>query len=333
MEPNQPLRAWILDVGHGNATVIEAAAHVVIIDGGRGNTLKDFLIERDIRHIDAVIVSHADADHFGGISILLSNPNFEVKKVFVNPDSRDADLWEDFDAVMKDATERGTEFSLELTNVSPAQLVMNGIYLEVMAPSQNMAYRTTDARVVNGARLTANTMSAVIRLWTNDSPRLLVAGDIDQPGLDSMLESNHDIRAEVLIFPHHGGRPGAADPIAFTNSLVKSVDADLVVFSIGRNKYKNPRPEIVDVVLRNKRGVHIACTQLSTYCASELPEENVGLSEVLASGAAQNSCCAGTIEIVFTADIAYVPSRATHLGFIRRHAPTALCLRGARHIE
>ena len=79
-------RAWILDVGHGSSTVVEEPDHVSIIDGGKRDTLIRFLSDRGIRRIDTVIVSHVDADHLGGISLLLGSSEFQVGEVFVNPD-------------------------------------------------------------------------------------------------------------------------------------------------------------------------------------------------------------------------------------------------------
>ena len=116
---NSDRRAWILDVGHGNSTVVEDSNHVSIIDGGQKETLMRFLDERRIHKIDTIIVSHADADHFGGISLLLANSKFRVGQVFVNPDPRNSKVWEDFVSVMVDAKRRGVKFELEVTNVNP----------------------------------------------------------------------------------------------------------------------------------------------------------------------------------------------------------------------
>ena len=80
-----PGRAWILDVGHGSSTVIEDPGHVSVIDGGPRDTLLRFLTDRNITRVDTVILSHADADHLEGISLLLSNTDFEVGQVFLNP--------------------------------------------------------------------------------------------------------------------------------------------------------------------------------------------------------------------------------------------------------
>ena len=322
-------RAWILDVGHGNATVIEDSNIVAIVDGGRGDTLLRFLLEKQITRIDKVIVSHADADHLGGISLLLSEGNIEVGEVYVNPDPRTTDLWNDFLSVMLDSKERGTRFNLEVTNANPGQIALGDTTLEVVSPSQELASRTPSGSTPDGTKLTPNSMSVVVRIWANQSPRLLLAGDLDRVGLDSIAASDVALRADVLVYPHHGGRPGTSDPSTFAEKISQAVDPSLVVFSIGRGKHATPRPEVVAAVMRGSDGVHIACTQLSEHCAAELPQGNPGILRILSEGLPQNACCAGTLEISLDEGGVYEPSRSAHLEFIQQFAPTALCLRKA----
>ena len=317
-------------MGHGSSTVVEEAGHVSVVDGGRGDTLPRFLRERHIERVETVIVSHADADHFGGISLLLSSEDFEVGQVFLNPDVRGTPLWGDFVAVMVAAQERGTAFHLELTNVNPGEVSSGTTRIEVLAPSQGLAVRTAGGRTADGEQLTPNAMSAVVRVWSGDSPRILVTGDIDQVGLDDLLANNSNIRADVLVFPHHGGRSGRSAPDAFAESIARAVGAKLVVFSIGRGRYGTPRPEIVAGVLRVTDGAHIACTQLSEHCATELPTTAPDLHTAFSRGAASRACCSGTLEVLLEPDdYDYFPSRSTHLDFILQNAPTALCRRYA----
>ena len=274
-------------------------------------------------------MSHADADHFGGISLLLSTTEFQVGQVFVNPDVRGTRLWADFVSVMSSAKQRGTQFSLELTNVNPGRLAFDGVGLEVLAPSQDIAIRTAHGRSTDGGQLTPNAMSAVVRVWAGDVPRILVTGDIDQVGLDDLLTNNADVTADVLLFPHHGGLPGRSGPEDFAESLAAAVGAQLVVFSIGRGRYGTPRPEIVAAVLRTAQGAHVACTQLSEHCADEPPSSASDLHHVYSRGIATAACCAGTIEISLESDNGYLPNRGAHLDFIRQNAPTALCMKQA----
>lgn len=325
-------RAWILDVGHGSATVVEDPPHVTVIDGGRGDTLIRFLVEQNITRVDTVLVSHADADHFGGISLLLSSAEFRVGRVLLNPDARETDLWRDFESVMSDAKERGVTFELELTDASNADMGSTDVRLEVLAPSQELAIRTAGGRTTDDHRLNPNAMSAVVRVWSRDVPRILIAGDIDQIGLRSLMSNNPDLRADVLVFPHHGGLPARADPGEFATTLTNAVAAKLVVFSVGRGRYGTPRPEIVAAVLRTSSDVHIACTQLSGHCAADLPTNPSHLHSAFSKGTATNACCAGSIEVLLEPGRSdYLPSRSAHLEFIDANAPTALCRGATRH--
>ena len=229
--------------------------------------------------------------------------------------------------MMIDAKGRGAAFNLELTDANPGEIAAGESQLEVLAPSQELAIRTPDGVTRDGKRLTPNSMSAVVRVWSGDSPRLLIAGDIDQVGLDSLIESNPDIGAQVLVFPHHGGRPGRSDPARFAESVARAVGADLVVFSIGRGRHGTPRPEVVAAVLRGASGAHVACTQLSAHCAPDLPSVESDVHLAVSEGAAARACCAGTIEVSLDGDGTYLPTRDEHLAFIRANAPSALCRR------
>ena len=322
---SQP-KAWILDVGHGNATIVEASGHVFVIDGGRQGALLRFLEERKITCIDTVIVSHVDADHLGGISLLLGDIDFQVKQVYLNPDRKGTALWRDFASIMTDARGRGTEFYLELTQINPGQLASGGIQLDILAPSQELATRTTDHLNPVGRRLDSNAMSAVVRVGTDDLSRILLTGDIDQIGLDYLMENNASIEADILVFPHHGGHPGRSDPVNFAQTLIQAVGAQLVVFSIGRRgRHRMPLPEIVNTVRSHGQDVHIACTQLSKHCTNVLPSMTGHLHAVFAQGATGHECCAGTLEISFESKETYVPTRAAHIDFIAQHVPAALC--------
>ena len=211
---------------------------------------------------------------------------------------------------------------------TPVSLSLDGVRLEVLAPSQEFAIKTADGQAPSGRRLNANAMSAVLRVWARRCSAPLDRGRYRSDWTRQVFWStNTDISADVLLFPHHGGLPRGSSPEDFVESLLGAVSAQLVVFSIGRGRYGTPRPEIVSAVLESTQGLHIACTQLSKHCAAELPESASDLHDVFSKGAATAACCAGTIEISLEPDKSYVPARGAHLEFIRQNAPTALCRR------
>ena len=324
---NSQHKAWIVDVGHGNAAVIEHAGHVSIIDGGRTGTLTNFLVQRGITKIETIVVSHADADHFSGILRLLRNSKVEVERVYVNPDRRGSAVWRDFRSEMASFRANGVDIWLELTDIHPGSWIQGRTRFEVLAPLQEDAAGTVGGFNTEGQELNANRMSAVVRVWVDDCPKVLFTGDIDEVGFNRLLGNNDDLSAEVLVFPHHGGLPGNADPRAFAERIMTAVDPDLVVFSIGRGQNNTPRPEIVSAVLRSSPGARVACTQLSEHCADDESIIPIVLHDAVSQGRGRSACCAGTMEILLEGPLDYLPDRNAHDAFIDQSAPTALCRR------
>ena len=317
-------RAVILDVGHGNCAIVIDRNATSIIDAALGGLLLDFLREEGLKEVDYVLVSHADLDHIGGLIALLSSDEVIVKSVHLNPDPmRNSKIWDDLKCVLKDARrKRNVVVKNGLSTTIPGPLPTGELTIEVVAPSPVLALTGVGGTTVSNETLSAHSLNAVIRLLHGDKGLALFCGDLDESGLSELRTENAAIEAEVLVFPHHGGLPGK-DPAAFTSTLYQMVKARLVVFSIGRGKHGTPRPEIVTAVRQANPEVHIACTQLSERCASDLPETTPShLADVVALGRERNSCCAGTL-IIFPPPTR--PALDAHRAFVKIAAPTALC--------
>ena len=78
----------ILDVGHGTRPVLHDSHAIFIFDAGPGSTLNEYLRESGIDEIDALLISHSDADHLAGAINLLSAPEFRVRKLFTSIQTR-----------------------------------------------------------------------------------------------------------------------------------------------------------------------------------------------------------------------------------------------------
>ena len=80
-----------LAVGHGACTVVELpCGQTLLYDAGSmsapeatARTIAEFLWSRRITHLDAVLLTHADADHYNALPELLER--FSVGAVYVPP--------------------------------------------------------------------------------------------------------------------------------------------------------------------------------------------------------------------------------------------------------
>jgi len=73
-----------IDVGQGNSSFIKLPdGKTVLVDGGDkefGETVAEFLNDRNITQIDYLVATHSDSDHIGGFNYVLEN--FEFKHIF-----------------------------------------------------------------------------------------------------------------------------------------------------------------------------------------------------------------------------------------------------------
>lgn len=86
------LKVFYVDVGQGDGAIIESPQGTILIDGGPSSKYAKFLRHRygpiidagQKVHIDAVVVSHPDMDHFRGLTTLLKDPDFTFGTVYHN---------------------------------------------------------------------------------------------------------------------------------------------------------------------------------------------------------------------------------------------------------
>lgn len=319
----------VLDVGHGNSAVIHDEKGLVVVDAGLRGTLEEYLQTCLSKDVIALLISHSDADHLGGAANILLNEGIKVSAVYLNPDSQQGSAaFGAFRRAFADSARRnGTVLHSQLTTTTGDTISAGSMVLRVLAPGPSLAAVGNGGKDPEGRRIRTNTMSAVVRVEAGGRKVALLAGDIDRIALEHLLAENAEIKAEALVFPHHGGLPGAGDPSLFAKTLVNAVSPEVVLFSTGRSsKYSNPHPAIIAAVRAAETKVHIACTQLSTQCAAVLPSSAGHLNALTADGALQHKCCAGTVEIACGEQKQIKPNMAEHLEFVRINAPTALCL-------
>lgn len=322
----------VLDVGHGNAAVVKGPDGVVVIDAGPGGAdLLRYLREESISEVDCVVISHVDADHLRGLIAVLEEPSITVAEVRLNPDAaKDTELWNDL-AWSLAHLDQESEFEFQTSCVQGAMLpaVSRDVVLEVLAPVKELAAHGPGWTDSSGRVATTNTCSVVVRLGFAQEPAAILAADLDEMGLTYMQDVHANLKAPLLVFPHHGGNVAAdaneARNAAFATSLVSSIEPRTVIFSTGRGRHSTPRPEIVAAVRAQVEDVRIACTQLSKFCRPDPPrdDEQQHLLSLHAHGRESHSCCAGTLR--WNLSTVLEPDRVDHNTFVDAEVPLAMC--------
>ncbi len=325
---------YILDVGQGSCAVVVGDAEVIVVDVGRRSALLEFLDQQCIRRIRTVYLSHADEDHIGALVGLLASGTVTIDRVVLNSDaSKETESWRDLTYELASKYMADT-LELDIGLFPGKSEDLGDIEIQVMAPSPALVLKGVGSKNGSGRRITSNSISAVIRISVSGKHVAILPADIDGIGLDDLLMRNMDLKAPILVYPHHGGRPGAADIRSFTERLLEAVEPITVVFSFGRGSYGAPNPEIVSVLREIMPDTRIVCTQLSEHCSNTVPSGSMShLSSAFALGHADHRCCGGTIVVPLDNARDLKPGRDDHIAFIRSNVETPLCLNNLASVQ
>lgn len=316
----------ILDVGHGNAAVLRCGGGTVVVDAAPGVTLPNELERTSTRHLEHLVLSHADKDHIGGAVGLLSG-SLSVGTLWFNPDAvKQTDVFDDLRALAFNLHEAGRiQVSTNLNSGARAALSLEGMDVDVVHPDILGASTGPRPSGHRHGSATANSVSAVLRVVVQGAGEVLLCADLNAEGLRTLLSRGIDLSARVLVFPHHGGRSGGDDR-AFARELCAAVSPEIVIFSLARGGFLNPQPDIVAGVRDAIPSAHIACTQLSARCQpNDVREEPSHLAPRPAAGRAGIACCGGSLVIAAGDAREDLPQLSRHAAFITDAVPTPLC--------
>ena len=224
-----------LDVGQGSSVLIRTANHALLYDAGpkyggesdAGSVLVVPALRALGVSLDKMVISHADADHAGGmVSVWESYPQAEL--MYSASD----------EAVFGKLLNPPTAYGQRQDCVAGAHWQWDDVDFEILHP-----FAVEDS----GKNMSGNAQSCVLRVSTQSdvSRAVLLTGDIENEQERALAEkaqrSEIDIRADVLLMPHHGSKSSSS--ALFLNT----VEPAWAVAQTGYlNRYGQPAPEVVE---------------------------------------------------------------------------------------
>jgi competence protein ComEC len=228
------LTVTFLDVGQGDAAVVEApGGATMLIDGGGtrdglfdtgARIVEPFLRARGIARLDVVALSHPHPDHLNGLFRVLQR--FPVGAFWSSGDDGHNP---EYGRLLALARERG------VPTPEVAARALGRAQVDPLGPF-------VDGRIAAPTGLTVNDASLVLRI-AYAGRALLFPGDLEADGegeLCGRRTLGQTVRSDVLKVPHHGSRTSSSE------ELVEAVAPRLAVMSLGwRNQFHFPAPEVV----------------------------------------------------------------------------------------
>jgi len=207
------LQVYFVDVGQGDAILIDFGLDEILIDANKKDGLNSFLADHINGDLEYIVVTHSHADHISGLSGVFSV--FKVDNVWTNGVSSTSQTYADF---------------IEAVNNSGAQthiarrgdIISVGNYtLSVLNPPSTLFGDTNDD-------------SVVLKL-VYGGVTFLFEGDAEIPAENSMIDAGLLSDISVLKVGHH------ASDTSTSTSFINIVKPEVAVYTAGiGNTYGHP---------------------------------------------------------------------------------------------
>lgn len=263
------LEVHYLDVGQGEAVLLKQGNNAMLIDAGnnsKGTVVWSYLLSQDVEALDYVVGTHPDADHIGGLDVVLYK--MDCGTVFMPSITKDTKTYEELIDVIE---ERNQKF------VVPKR---GDIYTLGKAKFEILTDTDKDYEE------NTNDYSIALRVTFKDTS-FLFTGDAEEEAEEDMLASGLTLSSDVYKAAHHG-----ADT-ANTENFLTMVNPEYCVISCGQdNTYGHPRAVFLNnlramgikVFRTDEQGTIVAVSDGTTITFNTAPSETWQAGEPVGSG-------------------------------------------------
>ncbi len=246
------LKVVFLDVGQGDAIFVETPSRKqILIDSGYNNIiLSKMAHEMSIfdRSLDAVLVTHPDSDHIGGVPDILKR--YTIGQYFDSGVVSNSSLFGTVGNILADK-------KISTSTLSSSDIIDFGdeVFLEILWPETGLFEKDGDT----------NKGSLVIKIIYGDTSFLL-EGDAPQ-SVEKILifKDGKGLDSDVLKVGHHGSKTSSME------SFIAAVSPAFSIISAGKdNKFGHPNIETIDILNNVKTKI------LETFVSGNITFESDG---------------------------------------------------------
>ena len=209
-----------LDVGQGDAAVIQCGGQAMLIDGGKpekSSYIYAWLQQHGLRYLDVIVATHVDADHIGGLSGALNYASVGTAYCPVTTGTT-----ETFQSFVKYLAQRGKQITVPTAG---ATFTLGGAQVQILGPLHSAE--------------DSNDNSIVLKV-SFGATSFLFTGDAERAEEQDLLNAGVNLQSTVLKVGHHGSDTSTSYP------FLRAVAPQYAVISVGAgNSYGHPTEAVL----------------------------------------------------------------------------------------
>ena len=209
-----------LDVGQGDAAVIQCGGQSMLIDGGKpekSSYIYAWLQQHGLSYLDVIVATHVDADHIGGLSGALNYASVGTAYCPVTTGTT-----ETFQSFVKYLAQRGKQITVPTAGEAFA---LGGAQVQILGPLHSAE--------------DSNDNSIVLKV-SFGAPSFLFTGDAERAEEQDLLNAGVNLQSTVLKVGHHGSDTSTSYP------FLRAVAPQYAVISVGAgNSYGHPTEAVL----------------------------------------------------------------------------------------
>lgn len=209
-----------LDVGQGDAAVIQCGGQSMLIDGGKpekSSYIYAWLQQHGLSYLDVIVATHVDADHIGGLSGALNYASVGTAYCPVTTGTT-----ETFQSFVKYLAQRGKQITVPTAGETFA---LGRAQVQILGPLHSAE--------------DSNDNSIVLKV-SFGATSFLFTGDAERAEEQDLLNAGVNLQSTVLKVGHHGSDTSTSYP------FLRTVAPQYAVISVGAgNSYGHPTEAVL----------------------------------------------------------------------------------------
>lgn len=212
------MEVHFIDVGQGDATLVKADGHYMLIDAGendKGTAVQLYLQKQGVEKLDYLILTHTDSDHIGGADVIVTK--FDIDTIFLGDYRKDNKTYEE---LLNAIGYKDMSYSIPTVG---SEYQLGNATFTIVAP--NKIYNDPNN-------------SSIALLLENGEDSFLFTGDCEEEAEEDILESGLAIDCDVYKLGHHGSRTASSK--AFLEAITPTYG---IISCAEGNSYGHPHAE------------------------------------------------------------------------------------------